>query len=34
MDARTRFHSVTVGALPVVSAFMDKWGLAKIRGCL
>jgi transposase len=30
MDARTRFHSVTVGPLPVLSAFMDKWGLAKI----
>ena len=30
MDARARFHSVTVGALPVLSAFMDQWGLAKI----
>jgi transposase len=30
MDARTRFQSVTVGALPLLSAWMDKWGLAKI----
>jgi transposase len=30
MDARTRFQSVTVGALPVLSAFLDKWGLAAI----
>jgi transposase len=30
MDARTRFQSVTIGALPVLSAFMDKWGLSEI----
>jgi transposase len=30
MEARTRFHSEIVGPLPVLSAFMDKWGLAKI----
>lgn len=30
MDARTRFQSVTVGALPVLSAFMDKWRLSEI----
>jgi transposase len=30
MDARTRFQSVTVGALPVLSAFLDKWRLSEI----
>jgi transposase len=35
MDATTRFDSVTVGALPVLSAMMDQWGLGKIiDGCV
>src|SRR5690349_6680043 len=30
MDASTRFETVAVGALPVLSALLDQWGLAKI----
>jgi transposase len=30
MDASTRFETVAVGALPVLSALLDKWGLAQI----
>ncbi len=30
MDARTRFETRTVGGLPVVQAFLEELGLAKI----
>jgi len=30
MDASTRFETAAVGALPVLSALMEQWGLARI----
>jgi len=30
MDATTRFETAAVGALPVLSALLDQWGLARI----